>query len=286
MLSGNARRWFKDDAGNLRWRCPYYPDMSVPTGQGQGQSMPLYGNIDLAKYGKRVLLERIVRLLLAIKLSNQQWLRVYVDATRNLRGELPMCKAANDCLEKLMGCAQDAEPPVRQYKARLCHCCCKACMLEACMHVKCMCCLSFWYSHVRRKQPERQAINIKYGMVLLQGKWLILKGHLPTLVAALDWDGRMRPFLAELLQQKVLIAQVESCTAHSCLSILESLHGNAAISAGALATSRNCCCMSFVCGYLHAMQCHMYMSFGTLSLATPCLQLQPAQLCAFGSLAV
>ncbi len=43
---------------------------------------------------------------------------------------------------------------------------------------------------------------------MLQGEWLIPSGCLQTLVAALDWDGRMRPFLAELLQHKVLVAQV------------------------------------------------------------------------------
>lgn len=43
---------------------------------------------------------------------------------------------------------------------------------------------------------------------MLQGEWLIPSGCLQTLEAALDWDGRMRPFLAELLQHKVLVAQV------------------------------------------------------------------------------
>ncbi|KAL0049952.1 hypothetical protein WJX82_001553 [Trebouxia sp. C0006] len=108
-------RWFKDDVDNLRWKCPHHPDMSLPAGD-KGQDMPSYGAIDLAKYGKRVLLERIVRLLLAVKLSEHGW---------------------------------------------------------------------------------------------LQGEWLIPSGCLQTLVAALDWDGRMRPFLAELLQHKVLVAQQE-----------------------------------------------------------------------------
>ena len=145
MSSGNAHRWFKDDAGNLKWKCPYYPDMSLLTGNGQGQSMPSYGNIDLAKYGKRVLLERILRLLLAVKLSNQKWLRVYVDATRSLHGELPMCKAANDCLTKLMDRAQDAEPPVGQAQASLFPLLLQG--VRPVTHVKCRCCLKYLCGH-------------------------------------------------------------------------------------------------------------------------------------------
>ena len=90
-----ASRWFKDDVSNLRWECPYYPDMSVPVGNGQGQDMPSYGAIDLAKYGKRVLLERIVRLLTAVKLHKQDWLEAYISSIRSLHGELPLCKAAD-----------------------------------------------------------------------------------------------------------------------------------------------------------------------------------------------
>ena len=78
--------------------------MSLPAGD-KGQDMPSYGAIDLAKYGKRVLLERIVRLLLAVKLSEHGWLQAYVDATRSLHGELPLCKSAIECLEALLVCA-------------------------------------------------------------------------------------------------------------------------------------------------------------------------------------
>lgn len=53
-----------------------------------------------------------------------------------------------------------------------------------------------------------------YGVLfVLQGEWLLPKARLHTLVAAIDWDGRMRPFLAELLQHKLLIAQVKL---HAC----------------------------------------------------------------------
>lgn len=104
MLISCANRWFKDDVDNLRWKCPHHPDMSLPAGD-KGQDMPSYGAIDLAKYGKRVLLERIVRLLLAVKLSEHGWLQAYVDATRSLHGELPLCKSAIECLEALLVCA-------------------------------------------------------------------------------------------------------------------------------------------------------------------------------------
>lgn len=85
--------------------------MSLPPGDNKGQDMPSYGAIDLAKYGKRVLLERIVRLLLAVKLSEHGWLQAYVDATRSLHGELPLCKSAIDSLKALVGKA-GAAPPV------------------------------------------------------------------------------------------------------------------------------------------------------------------------------
>ena len=39
---------------------------------------------------------------------------------------------------------------------------------------------------------------------LLQRVWLIPSAHLPSIVAALDWDGRMRPLLAEVLQHRVI----------------------------------------------------------------------------------
>ena len=106
-----ASRWFKDDVSNLRWKCPYYPDMSLPVGNGQGQAMPSYSAIDPAKYGKRVLLERIVRLLMAVKLYGRRWLKFYISSTRSLHGELPLCKAATECLDKLLRDADDADMP-------------------------------------------------------------------------------------------------------------------------------------------------------------------------------
>lgn len=107
-----ASRWFKDDVSNLRWKCPYYPDMCLPVGNGQGQAMPSYSAVDPAKYGKRVLLERIVRLLMAVRLYKRHWLKKYISSTRSLHGELPLCKAATDCLDKLLRDANSAELPL------------------------------------------------------------------------------------------------------------------------------------------------------------------------------
>ena len=60
-----------------------------------------YGAVQVSKYGKRVLLERIIRLLVAIKLSPTNWLAAYVRATRSINGELALCEDAVSLLVKL-----------------------------------------------------------------------------------------------------------------------------------------------------------------------------------------
>ena len=63
--------------------------------------MSPYAAVQSSKYGRRVLLERIVRLLVAIKLSPNNWLAAYADATRSIHGELPLCKDAVSLLKNL-----------------------------------------------------------------------------------------------------------------------------------------------------------------------------------------
>lgn len=107
-----ARRWFHEDVEHLRWKCQYYPHMSVGTGLASKQ-MPSYQAVATAKYGKRVLLERIVRLVLAVKLTSPRWLAQYVAATRSLFGELPLCNDATQALQALMNRRVNTPPPLQ-----------------------------------------------------------------------------------------------------------------------------------------------------------------------------
>lgn len=104
-------RWFVDDPEQLRWRAPFYLNMSQPMG-GHGQAMPENRALHPAKYGKKVLLERIVRLVLAIELRSSDWLTTYVSATRSLHGELPLCREARDSLEVLQRTYQNVNAPL------------------------------------------------------------------------------------------------------------------------------------------------------------------------------
>lgn len=97
----------------MRWQCPYYPDVSLWDG-AQGQDMPKYEALHMAKYGKKVLLERIVRLVLSINLKRSSWLQTYVDATSRLEGELPLCEDARNKLAKLEDCHKTAQPPLHR----------------------------------------------------------------------------------------------------------------------------------------------------------------------------
>ena len=47
-------------------------------------------------------------------------------------------------------------------------------------------------------------LDSDFFFALLQRKWLIPSAYLPSMVAALDWDGRLRPLLAEVLQHRVI----------------------------------------------------------------------------------
>ena len=83
--------------------------MSLDQGT-QGQAMPAYEAIAAAKYGNKVLLERIVRLLLCIRHS-ADWAGSYISATSSLHGELPLCKEAVARLTALRKhCAQSPAP--------------------------------------------------------------------------------------------------------------------------------------------------------------------------------
>ncbi len=85
--------------------------MSLPAGDC-GQNMPPYEAVKPGKYGKRVLLERIMRLLLAVKLAQHNWLEAYIDATQSLHGELPLCADAMSLLRKLWNDHETSAAPL------------------------------------------------------------------------------------------------------------------------------------------------------------------------------
>jgi len=45
----------------------------------------------------------------------------------------------------------------------------------------------------------------------MQSKYSISVESVPVLTAAVDWDGRMRFLLIELMQEEALLSQVSSC---------------------------------------------------------------------------
>ena len=75
--------------------------------------MPAYSAIAVSKYGKRVLLERIVRLALAVKLYKTAWLLQYISSTRSLYGELPLCTEACNLLDELWRSKQGLPAPLQ-----------------------------------------------------------------------------------------------------------------------------------------------------------------------------
>ena len=99
-------RWFLEGQQNrfLRWQHPYYKDI-------QQQQMPEYNVLDLGKYGKKVLLERLIRVAWASRNSSNNWLTAYVTDVRY--GELTICKAAVSRLEGLQTALLNKPAPLR-----------------------------------------------------------------------------------------------------------------------------------------------------------------------------
>lgn len=50
--------------------------------------------------------------------------------------------------------------------------------------------------------------NIKWVLSALQG-WNVSMNGMHAMAAALNWDGRLRPFVQELVQERVLNVQVK-----------------------------------------------------------------------------
>lgn len=86
----------------LRWQHPLYEDI-------QKQEMPRYRDIDLSKYGRKVLLERLIRVARAS--SSDNWLGAYVTDVK--RGELTLCEAAISSLASLQTVLLNKPAPLR-----------------------------------------------------------------------------------------------------------------------------------------------------------------------------
>ena len=85
----------------LKWQHPFYPDV-------QTAKMPGYNVLELAKYGKKVLLERFMHIAQASREAS--WVSAYVTGLRC--GELTICKDAVSRLEALQTALQGKPAPL------------------------------------------------------------------------------------------------------------------------------------------------------------------------------